>query len=143
MSYLSNFEHSFLAHTLELVRTYRGEFDATLMMNCLLGLLIVPKEKFLQQIPEDSLEDLAKWGITPDSIKQAGQPTSNNPRPDTLRGLVTNLRHAVAHFSIKPIPATAAVHSFEYKNDSGLHAVISVAEMRVFVDKLSAYLASK
>ena len=45
MSYLSDFERSFSDHTLQLVRGYEGPFDATLMVNCLLGLLVVPKDK--------------------------------------------------------------------------------------------------
>jgi hypothetical protein len=47
----------------------------------------------------------------------------------------------VAHFRIKPIPETEDVHSFEYTNESGLCAVISLSEMRVFVEKLSEHLS--
>lgn len=141
MSYLSDFEHSFVDHTLKLVESYDGLYDATLMVNCLLGLLVVPREAFLQAIPEHSLDKLPEWGIRRESIKQVGRVTKTNPKPETLRGFVTNLRHWVAHFRIKPIPATAEVHSFEYTNGVGLHAVISHAEMREFVRKLSAHLA--
>lgn len=44
MSYLSDFERSFSEHTLAVVEAYSGEYDATLLINCLLGLLVVPKE---------------------------------------------------------------------------------------------------
>jgi hypothetical protein len=141
MSYLSNFERSFSEHTLQIVRGYDGPFEASLMINCLLGLLVVPKETVLDAIPESPLEELPKWGINTESILSAGRPTKANPRPDTLRGLVTNLRHSVAHFRIKPIPETEDVHSFEYTNESGLCAVISLSEMRVFVEKLSEHLS--
>lgn len=141
MSYLSGFEHSFSNHTLKLVESYDGPYEATLMINCLLGLLVVPKETVLAAIPEEPLSQLANWGIDPASIRHAGRPTKANPRPDTLRGLVANLRHAVAHFNIKPIPATEEVHSFEYINKAGLHAVITVREMREFVRTLSHHLS--
>ena len=143
MSYISNFERSFSEHTLSLVQSYQGAFDATLLINCLLGLLVVPKETVLQVIPEDPLSSLSSWGINPSCIKCTGRPTKNNPNPDTLRGLVANLRHSVAHFRIKPIPATKDVHSFEFKNDVGLHAVISVAELREFVVRLSEHLSKQ
>lgn len=143
MSYLSNFERSFSEHTLRLVQDYKGPYDATLIVNCLLGLLVVPKETMLAAIPQDSLSDLPKWGISETAIKHPGRPTGTNPRPDTLRGLVANLRHAVAHFRVKPVPETGTVHSFDYKNDTGLHAVISVAEMRVFVSRLSEHLSKQ
>ncbi len=141
MSYLSNFERSFSEHTLNLVQSYKGPLDATLLVNCLLGLLVVPKETVLKAIPEDPLSSLSNWGITPSSIRSPGRPTLKNPNPETLRGLVANLRHSVAHFRIKPIPATEDVHSFEFKNDMGLHAVISIAELREFVMRLSEHLS--
>lgn len=143
MSYLSDFEKSFIDHTLRLVESYGGKFDTTLMVNCLLGLLVLPKEQFLEHIPDEPLSELKKWGIDPASIIDHGRSTKANPYPGTLRGLVTNLRHAVAHFNIKPIPATEEVQHFEYTNESGLHAKLSIAEMRSFVKSLSTHLANQ
>lgn len=143
MSYLSDFERSFSDHTLQLVRGYEGPFDATLMVNCLLGLLVVPKETVLDAIPECPLEELPSWGIQRSSVKSSGRPTRSNPKPDTLRGLVANLRHSVAHFRVRPVPATDEVHSFEYTNDVGLHAIISLTEMKIFVEKLSEHLSKQ
>lgn len=143
MSYLSDFERSFSEHTLKLVQGYTGPFEATLLVNCLLGLLVVPKETVLKAIPESPLSELPKWGINEASIKNPGRPTKTNPEPETLRGLVANLRHSVAHFRVKPVPATGEVHSFEYTNDIGLHAVVSLSEMRSFVEKLSEHLSKQ
>lgn len=141
MSFLNDFDRSFVQHTLSLVQSYEGPYDATIMVNCLLGLLLVPKESFLKAIPEDPISSLKDWGIDPSSIRHFGRVTPGNPRPETLRGLVINLRHAIAHFRIRPVPATAEVHSFEYKNDSGLEAVITITEMRAFVAALAKHLA--
>jgi HEPN pEK499 p136 len=143
MSYLSNFEHSFSEHTLQLVQSYNGPYEATLIVNCLLGLLVVPKETVLNAIPESPLSELPKWGISENCIKNPGLPTPKNPRPETLRGLVTNLRHSVAHFRIKPVPATESVHSFEFRNDKKLHAVIPITELRNFVRLLSEHLSKQ
>lgn len=141
MSYLSDFERSFSDHTLALVEQYKGSFDATLLINCLLGLLVVPKETVLEAIPETPLSDLEKWGIAPSSVKAPGiQKGKNDPNPETLRGLVYNLRHSVAHFKIKPVSNEGGVHSFEFKNDRGLHAVITIDELREFVKRLSKHL---
>lgn len=143
MSYLSDFERSFSEHTLAVVRGYKGPFEATLLVNCLLGLLVVPNETALQAVPEDPLPSLSHWGIDPMSIKNPGKPTRTNPNPATLRGLVVNLRHSVAHFRIKPVPATDNVHSFEFQNDVHFHAVISLADLRRFVERLSEHLAKQ
>jgi len=141
MSYLSNFERSFSEHTLAIVEAYSGEHDATLLINCLLGLLVVPKETMLNAIPETPLSGLSAWGIEPSSIKTKGQPRGkNDPNPDTLRGLVFNMRHAVAHFRIKPIPSKGEVQAFEFTNDRGLRAEVPLAELREFVKRLSAHL---
>ena len=136
-----------MQHTLKILQAYEGdgcEFKATILVNCLLGLLVVPKQTSLDAIPNDPLADLSKWGISRDSIKRIGNPTKANRCPDTLRGLVYNLRNSVAHFDLKPIPRTGEVHSFKFvdhrNNKSGFLAVIKLSEMRVFVAKLAQYL---
>jgi HEPN family protein len=44
------FERDFMRRTLKLVQDYQGPYDATLLLNCLLGLLIVTKETSLNSI---------------------------------------------------------------------------------------------
>jgi HEPN pEK499 p136 len=143
MSYLSNFERSFSEHTLQLVQNYDGKFPATLMVNCLLGLLVVPRETALKSIPEEPLTEIENWGVSRTSIKNVGRKTENAPDPETLRGFVSNLRHSVAHFRIEPVPANEEVHSFKYVNDRGFEAVITISEMRAFVTRLSEHLAKQ
>jgi len=143
LSYLDDFEHDFMRRTLKIVQDYEGDYDATILVNCLLGLLVVPKERFLKAIPEDPLSELSKWGINPKSIIEVGRPTKDkkkNPHPDTLRGVVYNLRNSVAHFRLEPIPRTGEVHSFDFATDSGFHAVIKLDDMRNFINKLAGHL---
>jgi hypothetical protein len=126
------------------VEEYKGGYDATLLINCLLGLLVVPKETVLDAIPETPLSELQKWGISPTSIKAPGiSKGKNDPKPDTLRGLVFNLRHSVAHFRIKPVPNEGDVQAFEFRNDRSLHAVLSITELSEFVKRLSAHLKAQ
>ncbi len=141
MSYLNNFERFFNSRTLEILNDYSGKYDATLLINCLLGLLVLPKETMLQAIPETPFSDLKKWGIEPSSIKSAGQAKGkNDPAPNTLRGLVFNMRHSVAHFNIKPVEQKGKVIAFEFKNDRGLCAEIQLTELHDFVKCLAAHL---
>jgi len=144
MSYLSDFERSFSEHTLAVVEEYKGKYDATLLINCLLGLLVLPQETMLKAIPETPLSDLHEWGIAPDSIRDPGtKKWERDPDPNTLRGLVFNMRHSVAHFRIKPLPSEGEVQAFEFKNDRGLEAVISVSDLREFVKRLLAHLKAQ
>jgi len=140
MSYLDDFEHSFMQNTLRIVEKYTGPYDATLLVNCLLGLLVIPKEAFIEAIPLDPLSELKKWGITPESIESCGRVTPANPHPNTLRGLVHNLRNSVSHFRIKPIPRTKTVHSFQFTDQNGLKATIRLDEMLEFVKRLAKHL---
>ena len=140
MSYLSDFEHSFMTRTLEILTSYKGEHDATLLINCLLGLLIVPKEAFPKAIPSDKFSTLPNWGIDASSIHHAGNATDNNREPATIRGLVVNLRHSVAHFDLNPVSQNSIVSAFEFCNDSGFHAIISLDDLRSFVERLARHL---
>lgn len=47
MQYEPDFAKSFMRRTLEIARDYKGPHDATLLINCMLGLLVVPKEALL------------------------------------------------------------------------------------------------
>jgi len=143
MEFEKEFERDFMRRTLTLVKDYKGPYDATLLLNCLLGLLIVPKETSLKKIPTDSITDLNKWGISPDSIRNIGKKTKKNKNPDTLRGIVYNLRNSVAHFNFMPVDKNRVVKGFTFTNRSGFDAIIDVAQMRIFVEKLAAYLEQK
>jgi hypothetical protein len=58
VSYNSDFERAFIERSLALVQQYSGPYDAALLLNCLLGLLVVPKESCLAAIPETPIADL-------------------------------------------------------------------------------------
>jgi hypothetical protein len=64
VSYNSDFQKDFIERSLLLVKEYKGPHDATILLNCLLGLIIVPDAKCFEAIPSDPLEDFpSKWGI--------------------------------------------------------------------------------
>ena len=136
MSYVGPFEREFMKRTLEIVRQYHGDFNATLLLNCLLGLLIVPKEICLNAIPEDPVSELPRWGISPQSIRSFGR----RPNSDSLRGLVHSLRNAVAHFRFDPDPPRGEVKGFRFHDNNGFDATINLAEMREFVERLSEHI---
>lgn len=63
-----------------------------------------------------------------------------SPQPETLRGLVRSLRNAVANFHIRPIHENRQVKGFTFESDGGLQATISLAELRVFVERLAQHI---
>jgi hypothetical protein len=140
MEYQADFERTFMRRTLEILRTYEGAHDATMLVNCLLGLLIVPKERSLDRIPEDPLPSLGTWGISPQSIRRFGKCQCGHAHPEDLRQLVKSMRNAVAHFRIKPQHANGKCTGFEFKDQSGFHAVVSLEEMNAFARRLAEHL---
>lgn len=140
MEYAQEFERDFMQRTLDLVQRYKGPYDATLLLNCLLGLVIVPKEASLNRIPLDPLSNLEKWGISPNSIRRCGAATKKNPQPETLRGVVHNLRNAVSHFRFTPEHEGGVITGFSFNDMNGFDASIDLNEMRVFVEKLAEHL---
>jgi HEPN pEK499 p136 len=135
MEYKQQFERDFMRRTLELVRTYHGSYDSTNLLNCLLGLLIVPKETSIDKVPDEPIADLGRWGISPQSIESFGR---NHPK--TLRQVVWSLRNAVAHFRFEPVHEKHKCIGFRFHDQSGFKATIKNEEMRIFVEKLAKHL---
>ena len=105
MGNYTNIEPEFIERTINLIAQYtnlctdfdfKEQYNYTLTINCLLGLIVMPKERVVSYIPTTRLTNafkaeigLAHSVITPDIT--------------TLRELITNLRHAVAHFDINVV----------------------------------------
>lgn len=140
MEYEPEFAQSFMRRTLDIAESYSGAYDATLLINCLLGLLIVPKETLLDKIPSTPFESLAEWGIRPESIKSHGKCDYGQEHALNLRQLVRRLRNAVAHFHIEPFPRKGDVQGFSFSDRSGFCAQVSLEELHTFVVKLSQHM---
>lgn len=143
---LHDFEGEFMRRTLEVIKDYKGPRDATLLVNCLLGLLIVPKEKSFKKVPADPLSDLKKWGINPDSIECFNECECGDREGKTLRDVVHRLRNAVAHFNIKPIQDDSRegpdqVVGFEFSDRNGFRGRFLLDEMKEFVTRLANHLS--
>lgn len=143
MEYDSNFARSFMNRTLELARDYNGPLDATFLINCLLGLLIVPKEALIEKIPTIPFESLQEWGINPNSIIKFGRCEYGHIHQPNLRQLIHRLRNAVAHFRIEPHHDNGKVVGYSFRDKNGLHAKISLNEIKVLVEKLAAHLEAQ
>lgn len=112
MGNFRNVETEFIERTLALVSQYEGimykfdfdkQFNYTLLVNCLLGVIVFPKEQAISYLPADR--------ITGDLLGDMGIKESviNTDLTD-LRSLIEVLRHSIAHFDI----------SFESNNEDFL-----------------------
>lgn len=140
MEYEPEFAKSFMSRTLEIVAEYDGAYDATLLINCLLGLLVLPKEALLNKIPATPFDSLDQWGIQPSSIKNTGKCDYGHQHDLSLRQLVRRMRNAVAHFQVEPFPQQGYVAGFTFKDRNGFRAELTLSELKQFVVKLSEHL---
>jgi len=140
MEYEHKFTKSFMSRTLEIVNKYDGPYDATLLINCLLGLLVLPKENLLDKLPDVPFDQFDHWGIKQDSIKNHGRCDYGHHHELNLRQLIRRMRNAVSHFRVEPFQTAGKVQGFEFKDRNGFHAKLTLPELKEFVIKLSEHL---
>lgn len=102
MANYTNLEIDFVERTLELISQYevimhKHEFDKqynhTLLTNCLLGLIVMPKERAITYLPKDRINNTLKgqMGISHSYF---------NEDYTDLKSLIIAIRHSIAHFNI-------------------------------------------
>ena len=132
-------DRAFMKRTLKLLRDYEGRHESTNVINCLLGLLIVPAEVMFTGIPDEPLSQLRGWGIGPRSVKRFENGRGNGHQA-TLREVIRGLRQAVSDFRLQPRYAKGRFAGFEFR-DEGLHVILTTTEARRFVEKLADHVA--
>lgn len=101
MGNYKNIEIDFIERTLGLIAQYEGilhrynfeqQYNHTLLINCLLGLVVFPKEKAISYLPKERITSRLKgdMGIFISTF---------NEEYTDLKSLIVALRHAIAHFN--------------------------------------------
>lgn len=133
-----DFKKDFIERTLNIIQTYDGHNDVTLLINCFVGLLILPKEKYHESIPDiDIANDEHDWGITRDCIKQVNCECCGY----RLRNIVRQMRNSVAHMKIQSKSKSGEIASIVF-SDTRFTAEIPVGVLKQFVIKLAATVIS-
>lgn len=70
-------------------------YEVTQLVNSMLGLLVFPREEFVEQIPRTPLNELKTSGWPIPRVSEGFPPAAD------LRELVRYLRNAIAHFNIQ------------------------------------------
>jgi micrococcal nuclease len=155
---VSQFDYAYTRRTLELLhQSGAGPYEVTNLINCLLGLLLVPKDSVFAALPDVPVKGLSSWGITRKSIRKFSVARKSNGRKrrgtgnrsngsnghaagPTLRQLVEQLRTAVAGGTLKPRIANNRFVGLELRDGQGFHMVLTTLELKRFVRKLAQYL---
>jgi len=142
MGLYTDIDVDFARRTLRIIEQYdctkkRGSenFEVTLLVNCLVGLLIMPHQRRRDLIPDVGVGGLAEWSIEASFISSWGQ-----GRKKTLRQLVRGLRNSVAHFHIEAEGTEKDIERLRFWDDNGFMATIPVANLRGFVTKFASVI---
>ena len=138
---LQQFERDFMARTQHILGRYSGNYEASFLINCMLGLLILPRERLLRALPPDPINELEKWGVSPASVLAYERGKGAEAHGYSVRWFVIKMRNAVAHFHILPVHEEGKVRGFEFWDRSGFRAVISVKALKRFVMVLTDRIA--
>ncbi len=125
--------------TLDLARGYHGPHEATNLVNCLLGLLLLTPEPLLARLPETPLSRLRGWGISSRTMQSRGRGTRH---PKTLRQLVRSLRESAGQVVLRGSNGHGTVSALEFGDPREPKAVIGADDLRRFVERLAVCLGA-
>jgi hypothetical protein len=145
MSEYNKQDIDFVKRTVEILEFYEKldlekfkKYEVTLFINCLTGLLIIPKQVLFERLKNlDTCIDT--WGISKDQIICE----LTNP---TVGYVAEHLRNAVAHYRFELISKTGEIQEIQFcdkKNSKAKKcnfiAIIPISNLRKFIHHLVKY----
>ena len=114
---VKDFDIEFIERTQKLIANYNGDTEFTLLLNCLLGMIIIPNQfnqkkhlKYLQKeiidIPtiRECLESSLDFKFEPIKRIKGSKPAEYEPAKKTLKNLMKSIRNSLSHIeTIEPI----------------------------------------
>ena len=145
MSNYKRFEIDFIVRTVKILEQYEEavtrneQYEVTLLINCLLGLLVFPREYWRNKIPRLSLDQLTDWGLRAAYIADWGERPRSVRKEDygTLREVVHRMRNGVAHLRITPTADGGEIAELQFTDENGFRANVPAADLRRFAVRLA------
>ena len=102
-------EKSFVCRTNKLIQEYDGKYDATMLLNCLLGLLMVPFEKNKELFKNDD-----RTAVIRDLFNQIQADGRYNDFGGDYSDfeIIRFIRNAIAHFHVESVPVKGTIRGF-------------------------------
>lgn len=97
-----DFSRDFIKRTKCNLAMYDGKYEVTNLVNCCLGLIIIPKETIIDRLSNDAVyENDLSYGIskTKNHIKDGHVPSSDNKFG--LKNIVRHIRNGLSHGRIE------------------------------------------
>ena len=117
------------------------QYETTLFLNCLVGLLIIPEQKWFENLPETVVTEI-EWGISP-AIISIITDSKGIQEDKTVKNVAKHLRNSIAHnnFNVLKADVITDIRFKDYKDKrktlQTFSAIISVKEITKFVQKFA------
>jgi len=123
----SNIENDFVSRTLTLLHGYDGEYEITLLINCCLGLLVLPKERHYNTIPKRAIPESGElWGMSRKSLTVHCEECGYE-----LAEVLRRLRNGICHFKLKTLPNNSGdIANVEIRDGKRFKAILSTDQLR-------------
>ncbi len=144
MSHYLHQEFDFVERTKRILEQYdsltipeKDKFEVTLLLNCLVGLLILPQQNWYDNLPSEIISQ-KEWGITPEHISFIKRGETKN-----IKDISRHLRNSVAHYRFKAFDNSSnkisriKFEDFEQSGNKTFEALIPLANLRQFTNRLS------
>ena len=133
----TNFKKDFPERTLDILNSYNGKYEVSLLLNCLEALLVLPKEYFYERIPD---EIPSGWGLTKENVKKVPCESCGYK----LKEIVRHMRNAIAHLRIETADDYEGnIEMIRLKDGRKFELEISVNKLKTFVTKLTKHIIEK
>jgi hypothetical protein len=150
MSFYLNQEFDFVQRTKTIIEQYKDfpipekeKFEATLLINCLVGLIMLPQQHWYDSLPTDILNG-EEWGIKSEQVTFIKPGEQKN-----VKNIARHLRNSIAHYRFKAFDdSTGKISSFHFKDCDTKHnktfeTKIPLSDIAKFAKKLSDIFLSE
>jgi hypothetical protein len=144
MSIYKKQEFDFILRTFKIIEQYQllklpkeENYEVTLMINCMVGLLVLPQQQWFSHLPKD-LISTKDWGIDPAHI-------SFIKESKTVNEIAKHLRNALSHYNFTAFAGkSSSITKIKFKDiDSRngvltFEATIPISNLMSFLKKISS-----
>lgn len=129
-------ERDFVTRTLHIIDHYDGPYGVTLLINCLLGLIVLPKERGFSNISRRGRIDFCDLGLDQQAICWG----AIVEQEQTASRFLQSMRNSVAHTTVESISDHGEIESLRFSDQSGFEVVLDISVVKEMVKRLAQYI---
>lgn len=138
-------EYDFIERTKKIIKQYetikeKEEYEVTLLLNCFVGLLILPQQYWYDHQPETMISE-KDWGILPENVTFIKKEEIKN-----VKNVVRHLRNAISHYRFSAFGdenkniSHIKFEDYDMSSNKTFEATLSVDSINKFVSIFSEHM---